>query len=49
MTPGPNDAEVLEVRRLLYGLHALLRLHFAQEEEEYFSLLDEPTGSDRRL
>jgi hypothetical protein len=47
--PGPpDDAEVLEVRRLVYGLHAILRLHFAQEEEEYFSLLDEPTGSDRR-
>ena len=39
----PDDAEVLELRRLLYGLHAILRLHFAQEEEGYFSLLDEPT------
>ena len=36
---------MLELRRLLYGLHAILRLHFAQEEEEgYFSLLDEPNA-----
>ena len=39
----PDAGEVLELRRLLYGLHAILRLHFAQEEEGYFSLLDEPT------
>ena len=39
----PDASEVLELRRLLYGLHAILRLHFAQEEEGYFSLLDEPT------
>ena len=39
----PDASEVLALRRLLYGLHAILRLHFAQEEEGYFSLLDEPT------
>ena len=38
----PDASEVLELRRLLYGLHAILRLHFAQEEEGYFSLLEEP-------
>ena len=38
----PDDGDVRELRRLLYGLHAILRLHFAQEEEGYFSLLDEP-------
>ena len=38
----PDESDVLELRRLLYGLHAILRLHFAQEEEGYFSLLDEP-------
>ena len=37
----PDDDDVRELRRLLYGLHAILRLHFAQEEEGYFSLLDE--------
>ena len=26
----------------LYGLHALLRLHFIQEEECYFSLASDP-------
>ncbi len=36
--PGPGDR--LELRRLLYGLHAILRLHFAQEEELYLSLDD---------
>jgi heavy metal translocating P-type ATPase len=39
-----DDVEVLELRRLLYGLDAILRLHFAQEEEGYFSLLDEPNA-----
>ena len=29
----------------LYGLHAVLRLHFIQEEENYFVLADEPTGA----
>lgn len=31
--------DVVELRRLLYGLHAILRLHNAQEEEDAFSLL----------
>lgn len=31
--------DVVELRRLLYGLHAILRLHNAQEEEGVFSLL----------
>jgi heavy metal translocating P-type ATPase len=31
----------------LYGLYALLRLHFVQEEEDYFTLaVDEPTPAD---
>jgi iron-sulfur cluster repair protein YtfE (RIC family) len=37
----PED--LIEFRRLLYGLYAILRLHNAQEEEGAFSLLpDEP-------
>ncbi len=36
---GPAEADLRELRRLLYGLHAILRLHFAQEEESLFSLL----------
>jgi heavy metal translocating P-type ATPase len=36
---GPSAADLRELRRLLYGLHAILKLHFAQEEESFFSLL----------
>jgi heavy metal translocating P-type ATPase len=35
---GPDRADILDFRRTLYGLHAILRLHFAQEEELYASL-----------
>jgi len=34
--PGPED--LTDLRRLLYGLDAILRLHIAQEEELYVSL-----------
>ena len=37
--PDPDD--MTELRRLLYGLHAILRLHFAQEDESYLSLAEE--------
>lgn len=36
---GPRTEELRDLRRALYGLHAILTLHFAQEEELY-SLLD---------
>jgi Cation transport ATPase len=40
----PNDdlqpEDIRELQSVLYGLHAVLRLHFAQENEGYFSLLD---------
>jgi len=39
---GPDDDDARELRRVLYGLDAVLRLHFAQEEEGYLSLADEP-------
>jgi hypothetical protein len=32
---GPTPDDLLDLRRVLYGLHAILRLHFAQEEEAY--------------
>lgn len=35
---GPTAADVQDFQRILYGLHAVLRLHFAQEEELYASL-----------
>ncbi|GIW19980.1 MAG: hypothetical protein KatS3mg065_0276 [Chloroflexota bacterium] len=38
---GPEPADWLDLRRLLYGLDAILRLHWAQEEELYDSLVDE--------
>jgi soluble P-type ATPase len=37
---GPDDADIADLRSLLYGLHAILRLHTAQEEESYLSLDD---------
>ncbi len=43
----PDDDDLLDLRRLLYGLHAILRLHFAQEDEGYLSLVDEPEPLDR--
>jgi heavy metal translocating P-type ATPase len=35
---GPEPADIRDLRRTLYGLHAILRLHFDQEEELYVSL-----------
>jgi soluble P-type ATPase len=36
---GGKEPDVIDVRRLLYGLYAILRLHNAQEEEGAFSLV----------
>jgi heavy metal translocating P-type ATPase len=41
----PED--VVELRRLLYGLYAVLRLHNAQEEEGAFSLVPAGVGNDQ--
>jgi hypothetical protein len=35
---GPGPGDLPELRRALYGLHAVLTLHFAQEEEVYSAL-----------
>jgi hemerythrin-like domain-containing protein len=35
---GPDQAK--ELRRVLYGLYTLVRVHFAKEEEVYLPLLD---------
>ena len=32
---GPSAEDLMDLRRVLYGLYAILRLHFAQEEEAY--------------
>ena len=41
---GPTTDDRLDLRRVLYGLDAILRLHMAQEEELYVSLGDEGPG-----
>ena len=35
-----DEADTAELRSLLYGLDAILRLHTAQEDETYLSLGD---------
>jgi hemerythrin-like domain-containing protein len=37
---GPGEQDLPDLRRVLYGLHAILRLHFAQEDQSYIPLLD---------
>ncbi len=36
----PTRYEMSDLRRILYGLDAILRLHFAQEDESYIALID---------
>ncbi len=38
---APGPADLAELRRLLFGLYAVLRLHTEQEEEYYLSLAEE--------
>jgi len=38
---GPAPQDLPELRRVLYSLHAILRLHMAQEDEAYLSLFEE--------
>jgi len=37
----PTATDVQELQRLLYGLYALLELHFGQEDESFLSLADD--------
>jgi hypothetical protein len=39
----PDAADLADLRAQLYGLHAILRLHTAQEDENYLSLGDIPS------
>ena len=41
---GPDEAMMRDFRRVLYGLDAILRLHFAQEDEMYYGLADTEHG-----
>jgi heavy metal translocating P-type ATPase len=43
---GPAVEDLVDLRRVLYGLHAILRLHFAQEEEAYSWLASETLESE---
>ena len=45
-TVQPED--IVELRRMLYGLYAVLQLHNAQEEEGVFSLLPEEMADAHR-
>lgn len=38
--------QVRDLRRTLYGLYALVKVHFAKEEEVYLPLLDERLGPE---
>ena len=40
-----SDDDIVELRRLLYGLHAILQLHFAQEDEGYLTLADDESAA----
>jgi heavy metal translocating P-type ATPase len=42
---GPEPDDRPELRRLLYGLHAVMRMHVAQEEEAYGILDDGAVGA----
>jgi hypothetical protein len=49
---GARPEDIIELRRMLYGLYAILRLHNALEEEGAFSLVPDdrprPKSSDTR-
>jgi soluble P-type ATPase len=40
-TGAPDEVDLADLRGLLYGLHAILSLHTAQEDESYLSLAEE--------
>ncbi len=42
---GPAIDDIRDLRRILFGLDAILRLHFAQEDEAYLALMDAQTVS----
>ncbi len=37
----PTSVQIESLRRVLYGVYALLKVHFAKEEEVYLPILDE--------
>lgn len=43
---GGKAEDLAQVRRLLYGLYAVVGVHFAEEEEVYLPILDEGLSAD---
>jgi iron-sulfur cluster repair protein YtfE (RIC family) len=43
---APSPAQIKDLRRVLYGLYALVKVHFAKEEEVYLPILDQRLGAD---
>ena len=46
---APDVEDIDEIRRLLYGLHAILRLHTLQEEESYLSFGDSSDATTKTV
>lgn len=42
----PFPAQLRSLRRVLYGLYAIVSLHFAKEEEVYLPILDAGLSAD---
>jgi hypothetical protein len=45
---GPAEEVLPGLRRVLYGLHAVLILHRAEEEERLSRVVEEPEVASRR-
>ena len=43
---GGDAKDLAQIRRLLYGLYAVVGVHFAEEEEVYLPILDEGLSAD---
>jgi len=43
---GTSPSDRGAVARLAYGLHAIVTLHFAKEEEVYLEIMDEAMSAD---
>ncbi|HSN02812.1 MAG TPA: heavy metal translocating P-type ATPase [Acidimicrobiales bacterium] len=46
---APDDTDLTELRSVLYGLHAILKLHTAQEEEHYLSLAEDESSAGAKV
>ncbi len=46
ITEGVSPADETDARRVLYGLYALVKLHFTEEEEIYVPILEDTLDPD---